>query len=48
MIGFMILFCWIALAAVLVLLGRLSGCNAIVIIGTVMVLMIAMVDKVAY
>lgn len=48
MMGFMILFCWIALAAVLVLLGKLSGCNAIVIIGAVMVLMVAMVDKVAY
>ena len=48
MIGFMILFCWIALAAVLVLFGKLSGCNAFVIIGTIMVLMVAMVDKVAY
>ena len=46
--GFMIIFCWIALAAVLVLLGRLSECNALVIIGAVMILMVAMVDKVAY
>lgn len=46
--GFIILFCWIVLAAVLVLLGRLSGCKAFTIIGAVMVLMVAMVDKVAY
>lgn len=46
--GFMIIFCWIVLAAVLVLIGRLSGCNVFTIIGAVMVLMVAMVDKVAY
>lgn len=48
MVGFMILFCWIALAAVFVLLGKLGECNAFVIIGVVMILMVAMVDKVAY
>lgn len=48
MVGFMILFCWIALAAVFILFGKLSECNALAIIGAVMILMIAMVDNVAY
>lgn len=48
MTGFVILFCWLALAMIFVAFGKLCESKTLIGIGAVMLLMLCMVGDVSY